>query len=127
MAFLAQIIDPVEVNFYSIALDQVNLPRRGKFLLCRSGESVHLSPPPHGVNFSGDLHVKFLKFRRGKFTWSREIYPVEVNFYSVALDQVNLPRRKFKNFTCKTPGKFTWLGGGLEVFRLRQSKFTPSR
>ena len=40
------------------------------------------------------------------------IDPVEVNFYSVALDQVNLPRRKFKNFTCKTPGKFTWLGGG---------------
>ena len=41
------------------------------------------------------------------------IDPVEVNFYSVALDQVNLPRRKFKNFTCKTPGKFTRLVGGI--------------
>ena len=46
-----------------------NLPRRGKFTLSQSKDFQ--SPPPNQVNLPGVLHVKFLNFRRGKFTWSR--------------------------------------------------------
>ena len=44
-------------------------PLGGKFTLSQS--KYFQFPPPNQVNLPGVLHVKFLNFQRGKFTWSR--------------------------------------------------------